>query len=176
VVISRLSDGRWSGASAIIVDYDLPQGVDVADVVIVVNNEDGLDVLSRPGGMLGKSLIVEPGPIPKTDAPGAQLRETPRKKDVGFSYAKSKGHLIEMDLRPLVIHEATGENERFYAVPGISAREILSGQVSTPSGASDHLYSTLKAVDQEAPSLSGLPKPGKCPGDRRVRAPTAIDL
>jgi lipid-binding SYLF domain-containing protein len=171
VMISRLPDGKWSSASAIVVHYELPEGVDVADVVILVNSEDGFKPRLTPGGLLELGLNIAPGPIPQSDAPAASLRTVTRQKDLGFFYAKSKGELLEVDLRYLVIREATAENERFYGVPGVSAREILSGQVSTPSGTSDQLYSTLKALDQRNISLSGLPKPGKCPGDRRIKAP-----
>jgi lipid-binding SYLF domain-containing protein len=175
VVISRLPDGKWSGASTIVVDYDLPPGVDVADIVIVVNDQNGLDLISSPSEMLGKDLTIEPGPIPESDAYAAQQRMTPRKKGITIYYVKSKGHLAEMDLKPVIIREANAENERFYGVPGVSAKEILSGQIKTSSGASDYLYSTLNAIDQQRPSLSGLPKSGKCPGDCRVRAPMTAD-
>jgi len=175
VVVSRLPHGRWSGASAIVVDYDLPQGVDVADIVIIANDEKGLDLLSSPNGMLGNELNVEPGPIPESDAYAAQQRTAPRRKDVALYYVKSKGHLAEMDLKHMVIREANDENERFYGVPGVSAKEILSGQTKTSSSASDQLYSTLTALDKQIQSLSGLPKSGKCPGDCRVRAPATAN-
>jgi lipid-binding SYLF domain-containing protein len=171
VIVSRLPDGKWSGASTIVVDYDLPPGVDVADIVIVVNDRNGLDLVFSPSGMLGKDLAIEPGPIPESDAYAAQQRTTPQKKGATLYYVKSKGHLAEMDLESMIIREANAENGRFYGLPGVSAREILSGQTKTSSSASDHLYSTLNAIDQQRQSLSGLPKPGKCPGDCRVRAP-----
>jgi lipid-binding SYLF domain-containing protein len=175
VVVSRLPGGKWSGASAIVVDYDLPEGVHVADIVIVINDQHGMDLVSSPSAMLGKSLTVEPGPLPETDAYAAKQRPIPRKKGVTLYYVKSKGHLAEMDLKPLVIREANAENERFYGVPGVSAKEILSGQTKTSSSASDQLYSTLDAIDHQRQSLSGLPKSGKCPGDCRVKAPTTAD-
>jgi lipid-binding SYLF domain-containing protein len=175
VIVSRLPNRKWSGASAIVVDYDLPQGVDVADIVIVINDQHGMDLISSPSGMLGKGLTIEPGPIPETDAYAAKQRTIPRKKDVALYYVKSKGHLTEMDLKPMVIHEANAENERSYGVPGVSAREILSGQAKTSSSASDHLYSTLDAIDYQRQSLSGLPKSGKCPGDCRIKAPAVAN-
>jgi lipid-binding SYLF domain-containing protein len=174
-MISRLPDGEWSSASAIVVHYELPEGVDVADVVILVNSKDGFSPRWNPCGLLELGLNIAPGPIPQSDAPAASLRTMPLQKDLGFSYAKSKGELLDVDLRYLVIREATAENERFYGVSGIPAREILSTQVSTPSGTSDQLYSTLKALDQRNLSLSGLPKPGKCPGDCRIKAPVTRD-
>jgi lipid-binding SYLF domain-containing protein len=172
VLISRLPDRKWSGASAIIVDYDLPESVDVADVVIVINDQHGMDLISSPSTMLGKWLTVEPGPLPVTDAYAAPQRSIPRKKDVTLYYVKSKGHLAEMDLKLMIISEANAENERFYGVPSVSAKEILSGQTKTSSSASDQLYSTLDTIDHQRQSLSGLPKSGKCPGDCRVKAPT----
>ena len=175
VVVSRLPDGKWSGASAIVVDYDLPQGVDVVDIVIIANGQDSLELLSSPNRTLGKTLNIEPGPIPESDAYAAQQHSAPRKKNVTLYYVKSKGHLAEMDLKQMVIREANAENERFYGVPGVSAKEILSGQTKTSSSASEHLYSTLSALDNQSQSLSGLPKSGKCPGDCRVRAPTTAN-
>lgn len=173
VIASRLRDGQWSSASAIVVEFELPQDVDVADVVVVINSQDALDVLSRPGEAPGKALDVEPGPIPESDAYAGKMRKTLQNITSSFFYAKSKGHLIQLDLRQLVIREASGENERFYGVPGVSVEEILSGQVKSPSGASAQLNSTLTTLGQQNPSLSGLPKPGNCPGDRRIKAPMA---
>lgn len=171
VIVSRLGTGSWSGASAIVVDYDLPHGVDVADIVVLINNEDSLGVISREGGMLGKGIAIEPGPIPQSDALTAQAGTSPRRTDVNLFYAKSKGHLLQIDLKHAVVREAKGENERFYGVPGIAAEEVLSGRVKPPSGTSDHLYSTLRALGQRTPDLGGLPKPGRCPGDCRLKVP-----
>lgn len=175
VAISRLPDGKWSSASAIFVDYSLPEGIDVADIVFVMNGEDGFGTISSPGDRLARGHTIKSGPIPQSDVAGAAMRKTPRSKDVSLFYAKSKGELIELDLEDLVIREASGENERYYGVPGVASSEILSGQVRTPSGVSDQLYSTLSAIDQQSQNLSGLPNPGKCPGDYRVRASTAAN-
>lgn len=175
VAISRLPDGKWSGASAIVVDSGLPEGIDVADVVLVMNGEDGFSAVSSPKERLARGHTIEPGPMPQSDVAGAPMRTTPRSKDVSFFYAKSKGELIELGLGDLVIREVNRENERYYGVPGVTSSEILSGQVRTPSGASDQLYSTLSAIDQQSQNLHGLPNPGKCPGDYRIRASTAAN-
>lgn len=75
-----------------------------------------------------------------------------------------------------MIRTADGVNEGFYGVPGVSVEGILSGQVKPPSGTSAQLNSTLNALEQQNPSLSGLPKPGSCPGDRRIRAPATTPM
>ena len=174
VVVSRLNGGGWSPASAINVDLELPQDVEVADIVVMFKGQSDLDGLLNPDAKFGKGHVSEPGPIPRSDAPAAQLRSSFQDKGPLLSYAKSKGQLVELNLRHLALREVNAENERFYGVSGITMREILSGQAKTPSGTSGDLYSTLNAIDQANPSLSGLPKPGKCPGDCRVRAPTIV--
>lgn len=176
VIISRLRDGQWSSASAIVVEFELPRDVDVADIVVVINNQDVLDVLSRPDEAPGKALDVEPGPIPESDAYAARTHRVPREDTSNFFYAKSKGHLLPLDLRQLVIREADGENKRFHGVPGVAVEEVLSGQVQSPSSASAQLNSTLTVLEQQNPSLGGSPKPGNCPGDRQIKAPTATTL
>lgn len=176
VIISQLRDGQWSSASAIVDEFEVPQDVDVADVVVVINNEDALHVLSRPGEAPRKALDIEPGPIPESDAYATRMRKTPRGNTSSFFYAKSNGHLLQPDLKQLVIREADGENNRLYGVPGVSVEDILPGQVKSPSGASAQLNSTLTILEQQNTSLSGLPKAGNCPGDRRIRAPTTAPL
>lgn len=171
MIVARANAGKWSGASAILVDYDLPPEVDVADIVIVLNDEAQLSAVSGSNAMLGKALAIEPGPIPPSDTPTGQLHNAARRNDVAFSYAKSTGKLLELDLKTMVVRTANAENERFYGVSGIAASEILSGQVGTPSGVSDLLQNTLNALDQQSLHMSGLPESGKCPGDCRVKAP-----
>ena len=173
VIISRLHAGQWSNASAIIVDLELPEGVDVADILVIVNNQGDLDAISREARSTGQRPKIEPGPIPESDAYAAQMRKQPGESTRNFFYAKSKGHLLQLDLELLTIREASEENERFYGVSGVSVEEILSGQVKSPSGTLAPLGSTLTAVEQQNPSLSGLPKPGNCPGDHRIKAPVA---
>lgn len=135
-----------------------------------------LDAISRQAQSPGKGLKIEPGPIPQSDAYAARMRKAPGETTTNFFYAKSEGQLRQLDLKHLVIRVPDGENERFYGVPGISVEEILPGQVKSPSGASAQLNSTLNALEQQNPSLSGLPKAGSCPGDRRIRAPATTPM
>lgn len=155
------------------VDHELsfPPGIDVLDVVLVIKDRHGMDTLLDSIVALQKCLIVAPGPIPRSEAlPYQSPYASPAEASV-WSYAKSKGKLIEVDISRLVIRESADGNERFYGVPGISGREILSGQAKTPAGMTNHLSETIRALSTQSKDLSGLPKPGKCPSDRRVRTP-----
>lgn len=58
VIVSRLRDEQWSSASAIFVEFGLPQDVDAADIVVVINNQDASAVLSRPGEAPRKDLDI----------------------------------------------------------------------------------------------------------------------
>lgn len=176
MIVARSNAGKWSGASAILVDYDLPQDVDVADIIVVLSNEAQLSAVSDSNVMLGNVLAIEPGPIPPSDTPTGQLHNMPQNADFAFSYAKSKGKLLELDLKSMIIRAADAENERFYGVSGIAGSEILSGQVGTPSGVSDHLQNILNALDQQSLHMSGLPESGNCPGDCRVKAPVTVGI
>lgn len=176
MIVSQSNAGKWSGASAILVDFNLPQGIDVADIVIVLNHEDQLDALSSSDVMLGKALTIEPGPMPQSDTLSGQLHNMPHKPDRAFFYAKSQGRLLEMDLKTMTVRAADEENERFYGIHGISPSQILSGQVGTPFDASYLLYSTLDALAQQSIHMSGLPGSGKCPGDCRVKAPVTTEM
>lgn len=157
-----------------VVDFDRPKDVDVADVVVAINKKDDFDTVLRQSDIPGKGLDVEPGPIPKSDAYTTRMRTTPRESMANFLYAKSKGHLLQLDVRYLVIRPADRENETHFGVSGVPIEGILSGQVKSPSDTSTQLNSTLNALEQPNLSLSGLPKAGNCPGDRRIRAPRPL--
>lgn len=165
--------GNDDGASALLVDGGtLPQGVDVVDVVLVINDKTSMDALLGSDTMLGKCLPLAAGPIPRSGAPACKSFTAPLSSPSTFYYTKSKGELLDMDLSELILREAADANERFYDLAQISAREILSGKVKTPTGVAGHLNNILKTLDERSGSMSGLPKSRKCPGDCRVRVPS----
>ncbi|WPH03537.1 SH3 domain-containing protein [Acrodontium crateriforme] len=170
VLITRLPDGKWSGASAILIDNNtpFPSGVDVMDVVLVINDKHAMDTLMDDTVAVSKCLTVAPGAIPQSETQTSQSLHGPPDQAQVWSYAKSKGELVEFDLGSIVIREEATQNETFYGIAGISRREILSGQVKTPS-IRNHLSSTVDQLDKQTGSLSGLPRPGRCPGDCRVK-------
>lgn len=165
VLVNRLPDGTWSGPSAILIDYKpnlVPTDIDALDVVLVINDRGAMDSLSDCVVSLQRCLTVATGPVSQ----GRSVQTSAS----AWSYAKSRGERVEVDLGHLVLREATKENARFYGVEGVSGREILSGQAKTPTGVSDYLSRMLNVMDSRSGNLSGLPKPGKCPGDRRLKA------
>jgi hypothetical protein len=114
VVIADLHDKQWSGPAAIVVDVDVPEDVDAADVVVAINNNDDSDAVSRQSEVPGKGLDVEPCPIPESDAYAARVSKAPGEDTANFLDAKSKGHLLQSDPKHLVVRPADGENENSY--------------------------------------------------------------
>lgn len=171
VVIARLPDGKWSEAAGVLVDFhaDLPTDVDVADVVLVVNDKYSVGILSRDDCILGKSLRIAPGPILKSDA-GTESSYLTDSTDVpAWVYAKSKGQILDLDLSGLIVREALSENERAYGVAGISTREMMSGTVKGPARSTNYLFDTVSALESQSGDYSRLLAPGSCTSDRRIR-------
>lgn len=170
VILARSPDGKWSDTAGILVDFDLPKTseLEVIDVVLVFRDKQSLEAISRDDCVLGKTLRFSPGPLPKSDA-GAEGYSTDSFLAPVWIYAKSKGHSIDLKLDGLKIYQAQDENDRYYGVHGISAKEILSGQAKGPSGGASTLRTTITALDTQSGDYSGLPASGSCPGDKRVR-------
>lgn len=171
VLVSWLDDRKWSGASAILADYDLPDGIDVADIIVVINDEVSLNALSHSSSVLGEDLAIKLGPISQSEASTTKPQAVSQRENISLVYVKSKGQLLDIDAKDMMIRHASKENARFYNDLNVSAQEIISRQVRILDEALDHLHSTLGALGKLDTDLSGLPKPGKCPGDCRVRAP-----
>ncbi|KAF2721777.1 hypothetical protein K431DRAFT_312201 [Polychaeton citri CBS 116435] len=160
IITTRLSDGKWSDASGILVDFDstFPPGLDVLDVVLVLNDLNSAEALSGPNVNLGKSITIAPGPILRSEAVTNQPPpEIPHNVSV-LLYAKGKAELVDLDPKGLSIREYTNGNEQFYGVAGISAREILSGRVKAPSGVSNSLSSTIQVLEEQTHNYMDDPR------------------
>lgn len=172
IMAMRLPNGQWSDSAAVLVNHTatLPPDVDVVDVVLIIRDKHNVAALSNPNANDWIPIESMPAPAPRaSSAPDVPPTATQTKAAV-WSYAKSKGHLlVDFELQGLSIRDSTSENEKFYDLPGVSALEILAGKVKAPSGGSDYLGKTLRAIDKEEDNYCGLPAAGKCPGDRRVK-------
>lgn len=177
VLVTQSPDKKWSGTSAILIDSKstFPRGIDVLDVMLIINDKHSMDILLDPIVALQKCLHVNPGPIPQSGGFSHSSVQALDFKGSIWSYAKSKGELAQIDLSCLVIREYTKENERFYGVEGVTGKEILLGHAKAPSGTTDHLARTVHALVKQNIDLSWLPRGRKCPGDYRVRSPPATN-
>ncbi|RIA94693.1 DUF500 and domain-containing protein [Glomus cerebriforme] len=145
LVVARLEDGSWSAPSAIGtggMGFGGQIGAEMTDFVIVLNSRDAVKTFTKGGNVtLGGNLSVAAGPIGRT-AEGAGSVSLGHAAAI-FSYSKSKGLFAGVSIEGSVIIERKDANAKFYNRK-ISAKELLSGQISPPPQA-DVLYRALNA-------------------------------
>ena len=89
-----------------------------------------------------------------------------------WTYTKSRGLYVGVQIDGTVIVERTSENERFYGVDKVRNTAILGGQVPPPPGTVVQLWETLQAAEGNHYDSSKLPPANeKTPGDLEVEGP-----
>ncbi|KAI8618521.1 hypothetical protein BC830DRAFT_1108426 [Chytriomyces sp. MP71] len=142
VVIARLPDGSWSAPSAIHssglgIGHQL--GVEVTDVVLVLNTTDAVEAFSKGHNFsVGGNLSFAVGPLGRE----AEIAGTVKSFAPIFSYSHSKGLFAGMSVEMSSISERGAVNATVYG-PGVTAPQILSGAVPRPAAALA-LYAALE--------------------------------
>jgi lipid-binding SYLF domain-containing protein len=173
VVVRKLSTGTWSPPSAILIHtlgWGFVAGADIYDCVAVINADDGMEgFATRPRFTLGGEVSAAVGPV---GAGGALDSEVFRRRAPVWSYVKSRGLYVGVQIDGTVVAERKGENERFYGVEKVAGARILAGDVTPPPGAFVTLWETLQAIEGRAHDQSKLPPPGEpSPGDHVLENP-----
>lgn len=169
-MISRLPNGQWSPPSGILIHtlgWGLMAGADIYDCVCVINDEKGMEGFTRVRCTLGGEVSAAVGPLGGGSSVESELG---KRRAAVWTYTKSKGLYVGVQVDGTIIAERTGENERFYGVEQIRNTQILSGQVRTPPGSMVQLWETLQASEGYAHNASLLPPPYS-PGDVTVEPP-----
>ncbi|KAN0066306.1 hypothetical protein ACQY0O_000400 [Thecaphora frezii] len=165
VVLSRLPDGSWSAPSGLLIHtigWGFLIGLDIYDVVLVLRNQKAVDAFTRPKISLGGELSVAAGPVGN----GAML-ETGIESAPCWSYVKSKGFYAGLQLDGNIVLKRDDANARFYQSPGISVKDILSGNLrGPPPAACVPLWQTIYAAEGR-PQVMGVDRipQGDTPGD-----------
>ncbi|CAO3621903.1 unnamed protein product [Cunninghamella blakesleeana] len=102
IVVSRLSDGRWSAPSAIAtggLGVGLQAGTDITSIVLILNSEEAVEAFCKEGNVtLGGNLAFSVGPIGAGTSAEATGDFTKKKVVPMFSYARSKGLYVGVSL------------------------------------------------------------------------------
>ena len=150
LVISRLSDGRWSAPTAIGtfgISWGALFGVELTDYVIILNTDEAIKAFSGQGQVsIGVGIDVAVGPIGRSGTASVNL------SDIGvapaMSYSQSRGVFAGVSLDGSVIYSRSDVNHRFYGRK-VSPDEILSGDVPPPRAAQtlyDALYEAIASL------------------------------
>ncbi|KAF2168724.1 hypothetical protein M409DRAFT_20742 [Zasmidium cellare ATCC 36951] len=169
VIVQKLPNGQWSPPSGILLHtlgWGLVAGLDVYDCVAVINNDKGMEGFTRARATLGGEVSAAVGPL----GGGRQLdSEVVKRQSPVWTYMKSKGLYVGVQIDGTVIAERDRENERFYGINGLRHARILAGDVQIPPGSMVQLWETLQAAEGESHDANKLPPPGVgAPGDYDV--------
>lgn len=172
VLVSRLPNGDWSPPSGILIHtlgWGLIAGADIYDCVCVINSEEGMAGFTRVRCTLGGEVSAAVGPL---GGGGTVDSEIFRHKTPVWTYTKSKGLYVGVQVDGTVIVERTSENERFYHQEKIRNTQILAGQVQVPQGSTVQLHEMLQAAEGSSYNESRLPPPYEpSPGDHELAQP-----
>lgn len=162
-----LEPGSWSAPSGILIHtlgVGLMVGIDIYDVVLVLNTDKAVAAFSHPRVRLGAELSVAAGPVGDGRAIDAD-------RAMSWSYSKSKGFFAGVQLDGTVIIERNDENERFYRHKWM-AEDIISGRVARPRAA-EGLYQTLSAAEGRQYRTDMIPQ-GMGPSEQHQQVPQEV--
>ncbi len=130
VVVARTGYG-WSGPSFMGLGgagWGLQIGAQLSDFIFVLNNDAALRAFSRDGNVkIGADVSAAAGPV------GRDLQAGVTPTAAVYTYSRSKGLFAGVSLEGAIISTQKTANARYYGRV-VSARSILSGRVSPPSG------------------------------------------
>lgn len=170
IVISKLPNGQWSPPSGILIHtlgWGFVAGADIYDCVAVINNDHGMDGFTRVRATLGGEISAAVGPL---GAGSTVDSEVFKRQAPVWTYTKSKGLYLGVQIDGTVIVERTSENERFYGVDKVRNTQILKGEVQPPAGTMTQLWETLQAAEGNDHDKNKLPPPYS-PGDYELEQP-----
>ncbi|KAL1976158.1 hypothetical protein VTN31DRAFT_2440 [Thermomyces dupontii] len=195
VVVARLPDGSWSAPSAIATagaGFGGQIGFELTDFVFILNDSAAVRTFSQAGSItLGGNVSIAAGPVGRNaEAAGAA---SARGVAAVFSYSKTKGLFAGVSLEGSVLVERRDANAKLYS-PGVTARQLLSGQIPPPPAAeplmrvlnsrafqggfhysrTDSMYNDIPVYDDHHDDLvwEGRRGPAYGEGQRRERAST----
>ncbi|KAK4540206.1 hypothetical protein LTR36_009704 [Oleoguttula mirabilis] len=172
VLVSKLPNGQWSPPSGILIHtlgVGFVAGVDIYDCVCVINSESGMEGFTRVRCTLGGEVSAAVGPLGGGSTVDSEVfkRQAPV-----WTYTKSKGLYVGVQIDGTIIVERTSENERFYHVEKVRNKQILAGGVQPPPGSVVQLWETLQAAEGHAYDERQLPPPyEKSPSDHELAQP-----
>ena len=132
VVVARTGHG-WSGPSFIGTGgagWGLQIGAQITEFVFVLNTDAAVRSFSRDGNVtIGGDVSATAGPV------GRDLQAGVTPSAAIYTYSRSQGLFAGISLQGAVVATQKTANARYYRHT-VSARQILSGRVSPPAGAS----------------------------------------
>jgi len=140
------------------IGWGLVAGADIYDCVCVINNDRGMEGFTRVRCTLGGEVSAAVGPL---GAGSTVDSEVFKRRAPVWTYTKSKGLYVGVQVDGTIVVERTSENEHFYGVKKIRNKQILAGEVQPPMGSVAQLWGTLQAAEGKPRNESRLPRYGE---------------
>lgn len=130
----RSAGGAWSAPAAMSVQggsVGFQIGASDTDVVIIVMNDKGMDHLLQDKFTLGGEGSIAAGPVGRT----ASAETDAMMHAEMLSYSRSRGLFAGVSLEGATLHKDADADRELYG-RDVNSREILTGTVQPPAGAS----------------------------------------
>ncbi len=134
--------GQWSAPAFFAIgggSVGFQIGGEAIDLILVINNERGLQSLLKGKTTLGADVSVAAGPVGRE----ARAETDVLLKAEILSYSRAKGFFAGISLKGAVITSNNEANDVFYGKP-LFAQEILIEQRVAPKGAGIELINALE--------------------------------
>ncbi|CAK7563625.1 MAG: hypothetical protein SEPTF4163_001495 [Sporothrix epigloea] len=136
VIVARLPDGGWSPPSGFLVHTlgaGLLVGLDIYDCVCVLRTPQAVEAFTEPRVSLGGEVGLVAGPVGAGGSVEAAVLAKSASMTPIWSYMKSRGFYAGVQADGTVIVGRPDANAEFYNQRGITAQQILRGQLPPPS-------------------------------------------
>lgn len=121
----RLADGSWSAPLVVSIggaSVGLQVGVEIADIVLLVMDDKGVEALLSDGVTLGAKASVAAGP----HSAATEAIADGKGKASMLSYVRSKGAMASLALDGALLRPSKKDNSRLYDQGIVEAAEVLT--------------------------------------------------
>jgi lipid-binding SYLF domain-containing protein len=150
-------------------------GVQATDIVLVFTTQNGVEGITGGKVTLGADASVAAGPVGRQASIATDANFTAEV----YSYSRNRGLFAGIALDGTVLSIDRGANALFYNKPGVTAGEILSGEVTTMDNTAQRFLaaitaSTGAAAANPAPVATAAPvAPPPAPSGTAAAAPAS---
>jgi lipid-binding SYLF domain-containing protein len=172
VLVARIPDtDEWSPPSGILLHtagLGFLVGIDIYDCVIVINTYEALQAFTKVRCTLGSEVSAVAGPV---GIGGILDSEVHKRQSPIFTYLKSRGLYVGIQVDGSIVIERSDENEVFYG-ERIKVADILAGKARNPPKEKYQLLmNTIRAAQGDSIDESELPSANElAPGDMEIEA------
>jgi lipid-binding SYLF domain-containing protein len=170
VLVYRDKDGRFTNPIFITMtggSFGFQWGVSSTDIVLVFTTRRGVEGITGGKVTLGADMSVAAGPVGRQ----ASADTDPTFHSEVYSYSRSRGVFAGVALDGTVISIDDDENEAFYRKHGVTASDIVSGNVTTNDEAARRFLTAVGTSTRGQQSASAAPPPATAAAPAQPTAP-----